>query len=112
MFSTKNAVLVAIMQIGVIVAGVLAAGLVFKAWTAMNAPLPLPAAILVNYGVLGFAIPLVWIFLALLLRGRPEVSDDLKNLVFWLGVLVLLVLGFFVVYADVSPWLTIMWRLA
>lgn len=106
MFSVRNAVLVAIMQVGVIVAGILAAGLVFKAWTSMNAPLPLPAAMLVNYGVLGFAIPLTWSIVALFLRGRSEVSDDLKNLAFWLGVLVLLALGFFVVYADLSPWLT------
>lgn len=111
MSSVKNTVLVAIMQVGVIVAGILAAGLVFKAWTHMNAPLPLPAAILVNYGVLGFIIPMIWSIVALWLQNRSEISDDLKNVFFWFGVLILLALGFFVLYADVTPWIRIMWIL-
>lgn len=103
--------MVALMQVWVIVAGILAAGFVFKAWTAMNAPLPLPAAFLVNYGVVGFAIPLAWITGTVVLRGRPQVSDELKNLMFWFGVLILLGLGAFVLYADLTPWTTIMWRI-
>lgn len=111
MFTIRNAALVAIMQVGVIVAGVLGAGLCHKAWSSSGMPMPLPVELLVNYGVFGFSIPLGWAACALSLRSRPEISDDVKNLVFWLGVLLLIALVISVLYADVTPWFRVMWRM-
>ncbi len=112
MFTIRNATLVAIMQVGVIVAGVLAAGLWHKAATADGILIPFPVAFLYSYGSVGFVIPLAWIVVALLLRSRPEVSDEMKRLVFWFGVLVLIALITFVIYANVSPCFRIMWHLS
>ena len=112
MFSIKNAVYVAIMQVGVIVVGVLAAGLSYKAWTDMGMALPTPIAMLINHTLLFLAIPLVWITFALLVRSRPEASDDVKNLAFWSGVFLLIALVVFVFHADVTPWFNIDWGFA
>ncbi len=112
MFSIKNAVYVAIMQVGVIVVGVLAAGLSYKAWSDMGMALPTPIAMLINHTLLFLAIPLVWITFALLVRSRPEASDNVKNLAFWSGALLLIALVVFVFHADVTPWFNIDWGFA
>jgi magnesium-transporting ATPase (P-type) len=112
MFSIKNAVYVAIMQVGVIVVGVLAAGLCYKVWADMEVRLSTAYMLLLNHAVMFLAIPLVWITLVLWIRSRPEASDDVKNLAFWSGVLLIIALVIFVFYADVTPWFNIMWRMA
>ena len=112
MFTIGNATLVAIMQIGLIVAGVLASGLWHKFAIDSQMEMPFPASVLFNYGTIGFVIPLTWIVCALFLRSRNEVSDDVKRLAFGLGILVLIALGGFVIYADVSPCFSIMWSLS
>jgi hypothetical protein len=96
----------------VIVAGVLAAGLWHKAWLDPYLSMPFPAAMLYSYGIVGFSIPLTWSILTLVLLRRPEVLDETKDLMFWLGVLMLVVLVVFVVYADVTPLLHGTWGLA
>src|SRR5580698_1955552 len=101
MYSFRNTVIVAVMQIGVIVAGVLAAGLWHKTWSGANLAMPFPAAMLYSYGIAGFSIPLAWSILTLILIPRPEISDEAKDLMFWSGVLVLVSLVVFVLYADV-----------
>jgi hypothetical protein len=109
MGSIRNTVVVAIMQVGVIVAGVLGAGIGHNIWARDNRPIPLLVAVLYGYGVVGFFIPLAWSFGAVMLQLRSDVSDDVKSLIFWIGVLILIALIIFVVYADVSPWLRIEW---
>ena len=104
MSSFRNTVVVALMQIGVIVAGVLAAGLCRKAWLSSGLAMPAPAAMLYNYGVIAFAIPVIWAVLTLSWMRRPEITDEIKGLAFWSGVLVLVLLIGFVWHADVSPW--------
>jgi len=93
------------MQAGVIVAGVLAAGICHRVWTSRGWPLPPLVALLYNYGVAGLLIPLAWTAGAAALQVRPSVSEDVRVLMFWLGVLLLIALLIFAVYADVSPWL-------
>ncbi len=113
MFTIRNAVLVALMQIGVIVAGVLAAAVDNKWWTSMGAlALPPPTSILMNYGVAALAMPAVWIIIVLLLRGRPNVSDDVKAFAFFSGTILLLTLGVFVGYAVLTPWFHVEWGMA
>jgi hypothetical protein len=112
MFSIRNTVRVAIMQVGVLVAGILASGLCHRLSVFNGIILSWPAVLLYHYGVLGLGIPLGWTATALMLRRRPEISDGAKALVFLSGVLLVVALAVFVLYADVSPWLNVMWRLA
>ena len=104
MFSIRNTVIVALMQIGVIVAGVLAAGIWHKIWLSGGIKMPAPAALLYHYGEFGFAIPVVWAAFSLILMRRPEVADQTKALAFWFGVLLLLMVAGFVWHADITPW--------
>jgi hypothetical protein len=104
MSSIRNTIVVALLQVGVIVAGVLAAGICERVWISRNWPPPPMVALLYSYGVIGLLIPLVWAAGAAALHARSGVSEDLRVLMFWLGVFVLIGLAAFVVYADVSPW--------
>jgi len=112
MASVKNTLIVAMMQVGVIVAGVLAAGICHKMWLSSGMAMPLPVAMLYRHGAMGLCVPLVWGAGTVMLQLRARVSDDIKALVFWLGVLVLIGLVVFCVYADVTPWLNVMWNLS
>ncbi|HUA66270.1 MAG TPA: hypothetical protein VME24_10505 [Alphaproteobacteria bacterium] len=105
MGSIRNTVVVAILQVGVVVAAVLAAGICHRVWMSGNLPVPRLIALLCHFGFAGLLIPLVWITGAAMLHTRPGVSDDARALMFWLGVLVLVALTIFALYADVSPWL-------
>jgi hypothetical protein len=109
MFTIYNATLVAVMQVGVIVAGVLASGFWHKASVVSGLAMPIPAGLLYSYGMVGFAIPFTWLTLAMLVRRSPAISDELKGLAFGFGVLVLIALVIFVIYANVSPFFRIMW---
>ena len=109
MFSIKNAVYVAITQVGVIVIGVLAAGLCHKAQADMGVQFPAAYMLLLNHPVVFLMIPLVWITTVLSIRSLPEASEDVKNLAFWSGVLLLILLLIFVVRANVIPWLNLDW---
>ena len=111
MFSINNATLVAVMQVGVIVAGVLASGLWHRASISNGVAMPPPAGLLYSYGVAALAIPLGWLVFALLVRRSSLVSDEVKMLAFGLGIAVLIGLVVFVIYADVSPVFHIMWNL-
>ena len=111
MANIRNTVLVALMQVGVIVGGVLGAGVFYKTAAVTNAKLPLPILALVTYGGFGLCLPLIWLTLALLTRRRPEVGVEVKRLIHWLGIALLIGLGAFMIYADVTPWLGIMWRM-
>jgi hypothetical protein len=105
MFTVRNTVLVALMQVGVIVAGVLAAGVSHKWWTTFGARVLPPVTIwLMNYGVITLILPLVWSILVLRLRQRPGVSEDVKNLAFFSGILLLIALCGLIGYAVLEPW--------
>jgi len=108
MASIRNTVVLAIMQVGVIVAGVLAAGLCHKILTFNNLPVPSLVTMLCSYGVAGFFIPLAWSLGAIMLQLRADVSEDVKTLIFWMGIFVLIALVAFVLYADVPPLFRVM----
>ena len=103
--------MVAIMQVGVVVFGVLVAGIWHREQTMTNMLLPVPVMMLYSYGVMGLFVPMIWSVFALVLIYRPEVSEEIKSLVFWFGVLLLIALAVFVVYANLSPLFRIMWGL-
>jgi hypothetical protein len=112
MFTIYNATLVAVIQVGVIVAGVLASGLWHKFATSSNMAMPDSAGFVYRYGTMGLLIPLAWVTLAMLVRRTCKVSDELKSLIFWFGVAVLVSLAIFMIYANVSPCFRIMWRMS
>ena len=107
MASIKNIVIVALSQIGVIVFGVLGAGIFHKESSLMGVLMPAPVAMLYRYGFAGLAIPLAWGAGAVVLQLRANVSDDIRNLMFALGVLLLVAGAIFCLYADISPWLNL-----
>lgn len=51
----------------------------------------------------------MWGVVAVVLQLRATVSDDIKSLIFWLGVFMLIVIAIFVIYADVTPWFNGIW---
>lgn len=112
MFTVRNTVILAVMQVWVIVAGTLASGLCHRMFVGANIPLPWPVTLLYSYGVMGFTIPLAWATIALLVERQARLSDDFKNVVFLSGIAILISLIFFVIYADVTPWLHVTWSLA
>lgn len=101
MISIRNIVVLALMQAGVIVVGVLAAGLCHRVYTSNGMEVPGPVAALYNFGVIGLLIPLAWVTGAAALHLRATVSDNSKVLVFWAGILILVVLVVFVIWTDV-----------
>ena len=103
MFTVKNAVYVAIMQVWVIVMGVLAGGLWLKSFNEMHVAPSAYISLLENYKHLFLIIPLIWITGTLIIRQQNNVSDETKNLIFWFGVLIVIALGVFVVYANIEP---------
>ena len=113
MSSIRNIVVVAIMQVGVIAAGILAAGICHKVSESNGIAMPAAVSAVYWHGIAGLLIPLVWGSGTVVLFLRANISDEIKTLAFWFGVLALVVLAVFVVYADATPWLNGgMWHLA
>lgn len=111
MFSIYNTTLVALMQTGVVVAGVLASGLWHRFTNGNGLPMPPLAGLLYNYGQTGLLIPLAWLIPALLLRRSSSVPDGVKSLAFILGIVLLIGLVLLVICADVAPVFNVMWNL-
>jgi len=109
MFTIQNAVRVALVQVVVIVFGVLGAATSRRCWTAFDDFIPVPDSVVraFHYGPMAMMLPVVWICLALTLRQRTEVSEDVKNLVFWAGLWLAAGLAIWFGAADVSPWLNV-----
>jgi hypothetical protein len=103
MYTTRNTVLIALMQVGVIVFGVLGAAICRKVGVDQGVGLLLPTVILYNLGMLGFLIPMGWSVLTVVVLRHPRISDGVKGGVFWLGVMILLGLVVFVLLADFGP---------
>jgi hypothetical protein len=108
MFTIKNAIYVALLQLGVVVAGVLGAGLVNRFYGEMQHDLPPLVAMLMSHTLPFLAIPLVWIALALTVRDRAAISEGLKTMVFLSGIAVIIGLVVFVAYADAGPLLMLL----
>lgn len=90
--SYTNIAIVGLLQIGTIVAGVLAAGAAYKVWSISGLPHDRGVLFASEYGFLFLAVPLIWITVAMVLQGRDNVSDWPEVLTFYSGVLVLVAL--------------------
>jgi hypothetical protein len=103
-FTTRNVVIVALSQTGVIVIGVLAAGTACRWHTEFNAMPPRAATLMAEYGFLALAVPVVWVIVAMRAKGRNNWPEDTQMFVLYSGLFLLLLLLFFAVYAGVLPW--------
>jgi hypothetical protein len=102
-FTKRNMVILALVQVGVVVLGSLAAGASHKWYTTFNMKLPSGTELLADYGFFGLAVPLIWVTWALLTLLRAEDPDALLPPVIYSGLFVLLVLLWVVLYAGVGP---------
>jgi hypothetical protein len=102
--TTRNLVIVALLQVGVIVGGVLAA-VTSRRWHAVLGHLPpsQAAAFLADYGFLLLVVPAVWIALALWVRTRSDDAQGPSRIAFWTGIGILALLVIFVVRTVIVP---------
>ena len=106
-FTTKNTVIVALAQIGVIVAGILAAGACHKWHTQAALPPPSSVTAVADYGFLALVFPLAWLVTALQINRRHKESAIATIGVFLSGIMTLLCGLIGVWYAVISPWFRI-----
>ena len=108
-FMTRNAVILALVQVGVIVFGVLTAGAAAK-WHTTQTFLRVPPAttFLAEYGFVALALPVAWVTTAVRVKQRDGESERSKLFIFSSGVVLLLVLLLVVVYAAVGPLFRVM----
>jgi hypothetical protein len=102
-FTINNAVVVAVLQVGVVVAGCLGAALSFRLTAAQGGLVRLPTLLLLHYWFAFMAMPLLWISTALALRRRGDVSMNAKAMIFWLGVFLLAALVVLAVCGFLGP---------
>ncbi len=106
-FTVRNAVIVSLVQVAIIVFGTLAIGLNHKVWK-MTAGEMAPPAILLqlrDYGAALLVIPLLWIALAVWVRSSARASDPAKALAFLSGFALLAALFALMCFGLFSPWL-------
>lgn len=105
MFTTQNAVRLALMQVGVIVCGILAAGIGYQAMDELGGTVPVSTVFLVHFGFWLLALPVVWISVAIRFRNNPEISDGLRTATFIAGIGMLLLTGSLALHAGITPWM-------
>jgi hypothetical protein len=111
-FSSRNAVVLALLQVGVIVIGILGAGASAKVLLAGNhGPTPWITRVVIDYGVAALALPVVWIGAYVRFARRPEASDSGKALAFATGLVLLAIIAGVVAWGIVQPWTRLDWGL-
>src|SRR5262245_24635345 len=93
-FSTRNTVILALIQIGVVTAGVLGAGVVFKWYLEFSRldTLPLSTRLLADDGWLLLTVPLIWSVYALRTLCREKAGELARGVAAISGVLLLVAL--------------------
>ena len=108
-FTAQNAVIVALLQLGVIVFGILAAGASQKIAESLGLPVPISTVLLMDYGLALLPAPLAWIFAALRLKNQSAIPEARKKAAFASGILLLVILFLLVVASVAGPWLGADW---
>jgi hypothetical protein len=109
-FTVRNAVIVALTQVGIIVIGVLAAGACHKWHTTFGVKSPIATEVVAEYGFLALGLPVVWVAAALLALRRSEEREEPEwaAFAFFSGLLALVLLLVGVGYASFGPLFRIM----
>src|SRR4051794_35229468 len=74
-FTLRNTAIMGLVQVGMIVAGVLGAGAVYKWYTSVGLTPPSQTALLSEYGFLALVLPVAWTAWALYALYRWESSE-------------------------------------
>jgi CDP-diglyceride synthetase len=107
MGTTKNFVLLAVMQVGVVVMGILAAGTTGKVLSSANAFPSEWTTRFVDFGILLLVLPPLWIWAVMKLHQSPNCSDRRRRLAFLSGVLLLGMLLYLNWVTSIRPFLQI-----
>lgn len=105
LFSIPNAVLLALVQVGLVIIGTLGAGAGWRYRTDLHLPVPFQTAVLTEWGLWLLLVPLFWLTAVLLIRRSATIGDGAKVLAFWSGVVLIFALVAFAVPAAGKPWL-------
>ena len=108
-YSTRNAVLLSVTQVGVIVFGILGLAASRKLIEAGGARVPAISQFLMDYGAALLALPLLWIVAAVKAEKSRNLSDEWKALVFHSGTALLLALLCLIGYGVAQPWFHLDW---
>ena len=105
-FTSRNLAILALVQIGTLVADVLGAGAVHKWYSELPTIIPVPLAcrLLAEYGWLGLAAPLGWMCVAVAVLSRQGGSGRPAAFVAGAGVILLLLLLLVGWVGAVQPW--------
>jgi hypothetical protein len=106
-FTLRNTAILGLTQVGVIVAGVLAAGAAQKWRTEFNIMLPRSTVLAAEQGHFVLVVPLVWTAVALWTL-RPGDHDEARVVAFCAGVLVLILLLAGVWHAGGRPFFNLL----
>src|SRR5574339_418318 len=87
-FTRRNAAILALVQAGVVVAGVLGAGAAYKWYTQVNLAPPRLTVLATDYGFVALTLPLAWVLIALVTFHREDESGP-PALAFLFGLLLL-----------------------
>jgi hypothetical protein len=77
-FTSRNLVILSLAQFGVIVAAILGASAAHKWYTIFRAPEPLVCQVLMSYGWLALALPVIWLWLTVGVFGDQRFSDEAR----------------------------------
>jgi hypothetical protein len=102
-FTLRNTTLLALVQIGVIVAGVLTSGAAYQLSKQADLAPPRSVVVVSEYGWLALLIPLAWIIVTLELQRRAEDEGVAALIAYLSGLLVLLLLLVSVSYLVIGP---------
>jgi hypothetical protein len=103
-FTTRNNVILALVQTAVIVFGVLGAGAAYRWYANLSIAPPISINLFADYGMLMMVLPLAWITATLSIEWS-DTPDFYRIIAFWSGVLLLLLLLLGVWYAVAKPFL-------
>ena len=92
MWSIQNITRIALMQVGVVIANILASG-VYHKWKSISDPMPAYPDWWYQHGIWGFGLPICWVVLSVYLYNQDEIDESFKLLIFWLGVFAVIALA-------------------
>ncbi len=104
-YTARNTAILGLVQVGVIVLGVLGAGLTVMCFTEWNAQLTPWTKLVASWGFLALVVPVIWAALALGLLVSAEDHDFARVVTFCWGVIMVALLLAGVVYSSAMPWL-------
>ena len=101
-FTRRNTAILALIQIGIVVAGVLAAGAACKWWQQSTHP-PSSLEFVARYGWLALLVPMTWITVTLILQSRAEDEGVAILIAYLSGIIVIVLLLVTIYYLVLRP---------